>query len=101
MRPCTFTFLSTNIQIALILTIITSRNSIQIQFMMMNSVTRRCAVCLLLCPFFGVRAQHSAKKEVLYLSGTDATHTTTWDFFCTGGQNSNRWTTIQVPSQWE
>lgn len=39
--------------------------------------------------------------EVQYLSGTDKDHTVTWDFFCTHGMNSNKWTTIQVPSQWE
>src|SRR5690349_24990037 len=40
-------------------------------------------------------------KEIKYLSGTDNIHTVTWDFFCTGGRNSGKWTTIQVPSQWE
>jgi len=39
--------------------------------------------------------------EVQYLSGTDKDHTVTWDFFCTKGMNSGKWTTIQVPSQWE
>lgn len=39
--------------------------------------------------------------EVQYLSGIDKDHTVTWDFFCTNGMNSNKWTTIQVPSQWE
>jgi len=42
-----------------------------------------------------------AKKEVLYLSGTDNTHTKTWDFFCTSGRKSGIWTKIEVPSQWE
>jgi hypothetical protein len=40
-------------------------------------------------------------KLIKYLSGTDNIHTTTWDFFCTGGRNSGYWTKIQVPSQWE
>ena len=40
-------------------------------------------------------------KEVRYLSGTDNKHTVAWDFFCTGGRNSGKWTQIQVPSQWE
>ena len=40
-------------------------------------------------------------KEIKYLSGTDNLNTVTWDFFCTGGRNSNKWTTIQVPSHWE
>jgi len=41
------------------------------------------------------------QTEIQYLSGTDKDHTVTWDFFCTHGMNSNKWTTIQVPSQWE
>jgi hypothetical protein len=43
----------------------------------------------------------SQTKEVRYLSGTDNKNTVTWDFFCTGGRNSGKWTTIQVPSHWE
>jgi len=44
---------------------------------------------------------HAQQTEIKYLSGTDRDHTITWDFFCTHGMNSNKWTTIQVPSQWE
>ena len=36
-----------------------------------------------------------------YLSGTGADDTVQWDFFCTGGNNSGRWTKIGVPSCWE
>jgi hypothetical protein len=36
-----------------------------------------------------------------YLSGTDKDHTVQWDFFCTKGMNSGKWTTIAVPSNWE
>ncbi|MBC8082361.1 MAG: glycoside hydrolase family 2 [Hymenobacter sp.] len=46
-------------------------------------------------------AQPPARKQVYYLSGTDNTHTATWDFYCTGGRRSGVWTTIQVPSCWE
>lgn len=38
---------------------------------------------------------------IKYLSGTGSDHTATWDFYCTGGRNSGKWTTIQVPSCWE
>ncbi len=38
---------------------------------------------------------------IQYLSGTDKDHTVPWDFFCTGGRNSGRWTKIPVPSNWE
>ncbi len=41
------------------------------------------------------------QKQVQYLSGTDAKHTATWDFLCTGGRKSGVWTKIQVPSCWE
>ena len=40
-------------------------------------------------------------KEILYLSGTGFDNTKTWEFFCTSGRNSGRWTTIEVPSHWE
>ncbi|HET7898508.1 MAG TPA: glycoside hydrolase family 2, partial [Flavisolibacter sp.] len=46
-------------------------------------------------------AAFSQQKEIQYLSGTDNTHTVSWDFFCTGGRNSGYWTTIPVPSHWE
>jgi len=38
---------------------------------------------------------------VQYLSGTDKDHTVQWDFFCTEGRNSGKWTKIAVPSCWE
>lgn len=44
---------------------------------------------------------NAQKTEVQYLSGTDKDHTVKWDFFCTGGMNSNKWTTIAVPAHWE
>lgn len=39
--------------------------------------------------------------EKQYLSGTGRDNTIQWDFFCTGGMNANKWTTIPVPSNWE
>lgn len=36
-----------------------------------------------------------------YLSGTDKDHTVNWEFFCSNGQNSGKWTMIPVPSNWE
>jgi len=36
-----------------------------------------------------------------YLSGIDKDHTVQWDFFCTKGRNSGKWSTIAVPSDWE
>lgn len=39
--------------------------------------------------------------ERIYLSGTGAGDTRTWDFYCSEGMNSGKWSTIEVPSQWE
>lgn len=36
-----------------------------------------------------------------YLSGKDKDTTVKWDFMCTSGRNSNRWSKIPVPSCWE
>lgn len=41
------------------------------------------------------------KAQRLYLSGTGSDNTRQWDFFCSKGQNSGRWTKIAVPSCWE
>lgn len=41
------------------------------------------------------------RTEVQYLSGTGADDQTDWEFFCTGGRDSGKWTTIKVPSNWE
>ncbi len=43
----------------------------------------------------------SNSKQIKYLSGTDNIHTETWDFYCTKGRNSGKWTKIEVPSCWE
>ncbi len=46
--------------------------------------------------------QLSAQQtEKLYLSGTGSDDTRQWEFFCTAGMNSGKWTTIPVPSCWE
>ena len=43
----------------------------------------------------------SQQTEKVYLSGTGPDDAKQWQFFCTGGMNVNRWTTIAVPSCWE
>ncbi|MNJ93831.1 Beta-galactosidase [compost metagenome] len=53
---------------------------------------------ILLMLFSSVRAQQT---EQLYLSGTGNDDGVKWDFFCTAGMNSGKWTTISVPSNWE
>ncbi|MDP4208610.1 MAG: glycoside hydrolase family 2 TIM barrel-domain containing protein [Bacteroidota bacterium] len=54
-----------------------------------------CLSLLLFVQMNGQETQH------LYLSGTGSDHTVNWQFFCTAGQNSGKWTTIPVPSNWE
>ncbi|MGC4102892.1 glycoside hydrolase family 2 protein [Ferruginibacter sp.] len=46
-------------------------------------------------------AVYSQQTEIKYLSGTGSDHTVDWQFFCTGGMNANKWTSIPVPSCWE
>lgn len=41
------------------------------------------------------------KTDKVFLSGKDFEHPVQWDFFCSAGNNSQKWTTINVPSQWE
>lgn len=41
------------------------------------------------------------ETQRVYLSGTGAGDTRSWDFFCTDGMNSGKWSKIEVPSQWE
>ena len=42
-----------------------------------------------------------AQTETLFLSGKGNDDTVKWDFFCTAGRNSGKWTKIAVPSNWE
>jgi len=46
----------------------------------------------------GVNGQTTEK---VFLSGTGSDHTVDWQFYCTAGRNSGKWTTIPVPSNWE
>ena len=49
----------------------------------------------------GLLAQSSVKTERQYLSGRGWDDMVQWDFMCTGGNNSGKWTKIGVPSCWE
>ena len=51
--------------------------------------------------FFTISFIQAQKTEIQYLSGTGSDQTVNWDFFCTEGQNSGKWTQIPVPSNWE
>ncbi len=56
---------------------------------------------LLILAAMGVLGVEAQPTERIYLSGTDVEHPRTWDFYCSGGQNSGVWRTIRVPSCWE
>jgi hypothetical protein len=51
--------------------------------------------------FFIHASVNGQATEKVYLSGTGSDHTVNWDFFCTAGMNSGKWTSIPVPSCWE
>jgi len=46
-------------------------------------------------------AARGQETEKVFLSGTGSDHTVDWQFYCTEGRNSGKWTTIPVPSNWE
>jgi len=41
------------------------------------------------------------ETETIYLSGKGLGDTKTWQFYCSDGMNSKKWSKIEVPSQWE
>ncbi len=56
-------------------------------------------LCFML--MFAMLTLQAQKTEIQFLSGTDKDNTKAWDFMCTAGRNSGKWTTIPVPSNWE
>lgn len=44
---------------------------------------------------------YGEKTEIRYLSGRGVDDAVEWEFYCTGGMNSGKWTSIPVPSNWE
>lgn len=48
-----------------------------------------------------ILASNATFAQRVYLSGTGSDDTRQWDFYCTKGQNSGKWTKIAVPSCWE
>jgi len=66
---------------------------------LLGNLKRVLFLCFLFFPFSSIAAP--TQKQTLFLSGTDNTHTKTWEFFCTSGRNSGVWSKIEVPSHWE
>lgn len=65
----------------------------------MKSVCSRLSLLILLAAF--ACRLHAQETQKLYLSGTGNDQTVKWQFYCTEGRNSGKWTTIPVPSNWE
>ncbi|MGY6649721.1 glycoside hydrolase family 2 protein [Wenyingzhuangia sp. IMCC45574] len=68
------------------------------------SKTRTFAVAFIVAAFnmcFSQTAEKSNNTIIKYLSGTDKDNTVAWQFFCSEGRKSGKWTTIDVPSCWE
>ncbi len=65
--------------------------------------TKLCSLCFFFVFFVVLFPLYSKAQqtEKVYLSGTGPTDAKQWQFFCTGGMNANKWTTIAVPSCWE
>ena len=60
---------------------------------------KRILLCVIL--LFVISFARAQETQVLYLSGYDKDNTVEWDFFCTNGMNSGKWSRIAVPSNWE
>lgn len=59
-------------------------------------------ILFFLLALIGFTHQSGAQETVIrFLSGIDKDHTINWEFFCTKGMNSGKWTAIPVPSNWE
>lgn len=67
---------------------------------MLSKKPIRTLFFLLHC-FFIIPNIKAQKTDKIYLSGKDFEHPVQWDFYCTNGNNSNVWSKINVPSQWE
>lgn len=58
------------------------------------------ALCIILINLLSLPLS-AQLTESLYLSGKGTDDAVLWDFYCTTGQNSGKWTQIPVPSNWE
>ena len=67
---------------------------------MKTHIIRRALLALGICSALNMQAQ-APHPERIYLSGTDTDYTRTWEFYCSKGQNSGKWKSIEVPSCWE
>ncbi len=62
---------------------------------------KKISAIFLLLATSRILAQPAPQTERQYLSGHGCDDMVEWDFMCTAGNNSGRWTKIGVPSCWE
>jgi len=55
----------------------------------------------LILSIFSSLILNAQETEIIYLSGKGLGDTKTWQFYCSDGMNSKKWSRIEVPSQWE
>lgn len=67
---------------------------------MKTHIIRRALLALGICSALNMQAQ-APHPERIYLSGTGTDYTRTWEFYCSKGQNSGKWKSMEVPSCWE
>ena len=68
---------------------------------MYSYTMRRIFLLAALASSLTLMAQSSVETERQYLSGHGCDDMVQWDFQCTDGRNSGKWTKIGVPSCWE
>ena len=68
---------------------------------MYSYTMRRIFLLAALASSLTLMAQSSVETERQYLSGHGCDDMVQWDFMCTDGRNSGKWTKIGVPSCWE
>lgn len=65
------------------------------------NLSRKSVVSIAALSVFFSSFSSEVLTERVYLSGTGPSDTRAWDFICSDGMNSGKWTKIEVPSQWE
>ena len=68
---------------------------------MYSYTMRRIFLLAALTSSLALMAQSSVETERQYLSGHGCDDMVEWDFLCSDGRNSGKWTKIGVPSCWE
>ncbi|SDD03991.1 glycoside hydrolase family 2 TIM barrel-domain containing protein [Niabella drilacis] len=58
-------------------------------------------ICFLFLVIAGTTGLQAQDTQVKYLSGRGADDTVNWNFLCSAGRRSGKWTSIAVPSCWE